>query len=130
MAQQVVVQLIDDLDGSKSDDISTVEFGLDGVSYEIDLAEPNAEKLRGVISEYVTNARRTGGRLKRGSRPKADSGSGAVSEASLIREWALANGVELAARGRISSHVVADYHEAQRAAAVTTKPRRSRAKKG
>ena len=129
MAQQVVVQLIDDLDGSKSDDISTVEFGLDGVTYEIDLAEPNAEKLRGVISEYVTNARRTGGRFKRGSRPKADNGSGG-SEASQIREWAVANGVELAARGRIPSHVVADYHEAQRAAAVTTKPRRSRAKKG
>jgi|SRR5882757_5890117 len=130
MAQQVVVQLIDDLDGSKSGDISTVEFGIDGVTYEIDLTEPNAEKLRGRVDEYVAKARRTGGRVKRGSRPKVDNGNGAVSEASLIREWALANGVELAARGRIPSQVVVDYREAQQAAAASTKPRRTRAKKG
>jgi hypothetical protein len=120
--------LVDDLDGSASDDISTVEFGLDGVSYEIDLNEPNAGKLRGAVEEYVARARRTGGRLKRGVRPKTENGNG-VSEASQIREWALANGVELAARGRIPSHVVESYHEVQRAAAVSTKPRRTRAKK-
>ena len=35
MAQKVNVQLVDDLDGSTAE--STVEFGLDGVHYAIDL---------------------------------------------------------------------------------------------
>ena len=37
MAQKVIVELVDDLDGTVSEDISTVTFALDGVSYEIDL---------------------------------------------------------------------------------------------
>ncbi|MBN9328662.1 MAG: Lsr2 family protein, partial [Cellulomonas sp.] len=35
MAQKVQVILVDDLDGGTADE--TVTFGLDGVSYEIDL---------------------------------------------------------------------------------------------
>jgi len=44
VAQKVTVSLIDDLDGDKADE--TVEFGLDGKSYEIDLSTGNAGKLR------------------------------------------------------------------------------------
>ena len=45
MAQKVMVTLVDDLDGSEAGE--TVEFGLDGAFYEIDLSEGNAERLRG-----------------------------------------------------------------------------------
>src|ERR1700741_4095539 len=66
MAQKVLVQLVDDLDGTTSDSsISTVQFALDGVTYEIDLTDSNDERLRGLFSDYVTSARRTGGRVKR-----------------------------------------------------------------
>ena len=51
MAQKTVVSLIDDLDQSEADE--TVGFGLDGVSYEIDLSEKNAHMLRDVLSDYV-----------------------------------------------------------------------------
>ena len=44
MAQQVNVVLVDDLDGSEAGE--TVVFGLDGTTYEIDLSEKNAKKLR------------------------------------------------------------------------------------
>ena len=44
MAQKVQVLLVDDLDGSEATE--TVTFGLDGVSYEIDLSSGNASKLR------------------------------------------------------------------------------------
>jgi hypothetical protein len=110
MAQKVLVQFVDDLDGSSSEDVATVQFGLDGVSYEIDLNAANAERLRKIYAEHVTAARRTGGRLKPGTRP---GGSAARSgEAAQIREWALENGFGLSGRGRIPAHVIEAYQEA------------------
>jgi hypothetical protein len=131
MAQQVLVQLIDDLDGSASDDVTTVQFGLDGVTYEIDLSDSNADHLRDLLADYVGSARRTGGRVRRGTRPGQ---GGANNDAGAIREWAQANGVELAARGRIPSHVAESYRAAQaeekaRAGANGTAKRRPRAKR-
>jgi hypothetical protein len=125
MAQQVVVQLVDDLDGSSSDDITTVQFGLDGVQYEIDLSATNADSLRKGLADFVTAARRTGGRLKKGL-PSPDGGGGS-GEAGQIREWALDNGYELAARGRIAAHVVEAYRQAQQPQPVKT---RASAKRG
>ena len=114
MAQKVLVQFVDDLDGTSSEDVSTVQFGLDGVSYEIDLNDTNAEQLRKIYADYVSAARRTGGRLKSDGRP---GGKAARSgEAGQIREWALENGYELSGRGRIPSHVVEAYKEAQQPA--------------
>ena len=133
MAQKVLVQLVDDLDGSSSQDVSTVLFGLDGVSYEIDLSDANAERLRESLSEFVDAARRTGGRIKRGTRPAQAGKSANAGEAGQIREWAMENGYELAGRGRIPSHVVEAYKEAQtEAAEASAKPaakKRTRAKK-
>jgi hypothetical protein len=134
MAQKVLVQLVDDLDGTSSQDVTTVLFGLDGVSYEIDLSDSNAERLRDNLQEFVDSARRTGGRVKRGTRP-AQSGKAASSgEAGQIREWALENGFELAGRGRIPSHVVDAYKESQvetkaKETAKAAPKRRTRAKK-
>ena len=70
--------------------------------------------------------------MRRGTRP--GRAGGADNDASAIREWAQANGIELAARGRIPSHVAESYREAQaeekgRAAANGGTKRRSRAKK-
>ena len=44
MAQIREIRLVDDLDGAVADE--TVEFGVDGKNYEIDLSTANAEKLR------------------------------------------------------------------------------------
>jgi len=134
MAQKVLVQLVDDLDGTSSQDVSTVLFGLDGVSYEIDLSDENAERLRDSLAEFVDSARRTGGRVKRGVRPAQTGKSANAGEAGQIREWALENGFELAGRGRIPSHVVEAYKEAQaetkaKATAKAAPKRRTRAKK-
>ncbi len=130
MAQKVLVQLIDDLDGAASDDVTTVQFGLDGVTYEIDLSESNADRLRDLLADYVTSARRTGGRVRRGGRP-GGSGSAANNDAGAIREWAQANGVELAARGRIPAHVAESYRAAQATEKATNgAKRRPRTKKG
>ncbi len=67
MVQKVVVQLVDDVDGTTSDDITTARFGLDGVAYEIDLTAANGDRLREGLAGFVANARKVGGRAKRGS---------------------------------------------------------------
>jgi hypothetical protein len=130
MAQKVFVQLVDDLDGTSSQDVSTVLFGLDGVSYEIDLSDANAARLRESLQEFVDSARRTGGRIKRDTRPLQTGESADSGEASQIREWALENGYQLAGRGRIPSQVIEAYKEAQAEPAAKSAPkRRARAKK-
>lgn len=43
MAQRTTVMLVDDLDGSNADE--SLEFGLDGASYEIDLTDVHAGAL-------------------------------------------------------------------------------------
>jgi hypothetical protein len=115
MAQKVIVELVDDLDGTASEDISTVSFSLDGADYEIDLNSSNAEDLRNTLEEFVAAARRTGGRFKRGSgstksaaRPAADR-----EQTKAIREWARQNGFDLADRGRIPANVLTAYEDAQ-----------------
>jgi hypothetical protein len=130
MAQKVTVELVDDLDGTVSDDISTVTFSLDGVEYEIDLSEDNAGQLRDALADYVTAARRTGGRIPRGipgprsagtTRPTADR-----EKTRVIREWAREHGYEIAERGRIPANVIEAYEEAQVGA---SKPKKSSRRK-
>jgi nucleoid-associated protein Lsr2 len=112
MAQKVLVQFVDDLDGSVGEDVSTVSFSLDGVSYEIDLREANAAKLRDSLQDFVDSARRTGGRIKRGVMPTQAPSTPARTEArskeqtKAIREWARKNGHDLADRGRIPANVI------------------------
>jgi hypothetical protein len=111
VAQQVTVQLVDDLDGSVAEE--TVEFGLDGVSYRIDLSPVNAEKIRGVLGGYVAHARRSGAR-RRAAVAVARGRSAAVDreQNQAIREWARKRGLKVSERGRISAEVLDAYHQA------------------
>ncbi|MGB6149487.1 MAG: Lsr2 family protein, partial [Mycolicibacter algericus] len=68
MAKKVTVTLIDDFDGEGAAD-ETVEFGLDGVTYEIDLSTKNATKLRSDLKKWADAGRRVGGRRRRGDGP-------------------------------------------------------------
>ena len=62
MATRTVEVLIDDLDGTPA--VQTVPFGLDGVTYEVDLSQENADRLREALDEFIAVSRRTGGRRK------------------------------------------------------------------
>ncbi|GLZ54916.1 Lsr2 family protein [Actinomycetospora sp. NBRC 106378] len=120
MAQKTVVTLVDDLTGEESEDITTVEFALDGVTYEIDLDDKNSAGLRDTLAQYVAAARRTGGRRAgsagNGRRrsggagtgtPRATSPGGYDRETSKqIREWARTEGFEVSDRGRVPNNVV------------------------
>ncbi|GAA4906404.1 Lsr2 protein [Actinomycetospora succinea] len=124
MAQKTIVTLVDDLTGEEAEDITTVEFALDGVTYEIDLDDKNSARLRDALAEYVAAARRTGGRRSNGGgrrrsgagtgTPRATSPGGYDRETSKqIREWAKAQGFEVSDRGRVPNNVVEAW-ESQR----------------
>lgn len=117
MAQKVVVSLVDDLDQSEADE--TVEFGLDGATYEIDLSDSNASALRDALADFVAHARRSGGRRKSSTAaaPSARRGGGGRAavdreQNQAIREWARKQGMTVSERGRIPSEVSEAYHRA------------------
>jgi hypothetical protein len=127
MAQKVTVELVDDLDGTASDDITTVSFGLDGVSYEIDLNEDNAGNLRDALADVIAAGRRVGGRVKRGTSPHPGVRPAVDREQTkAIRDWARQNGFDLAERGRIPANVVEAFEEAH---AAPSKPKAKRGRK-
>ena len=107
MAQRVEIKLEDDLDGSDADE--TVTFGLDGVSYEIDLSNANATQLREALAPYVGHARRAAGRRQAA---RTTARGGAKRDLSDVREWARKNGHKVSERGRISAEVQAAYDKA------------------
>lgn len=113
MAQIQEIRLIDDLDGQVADE--TVEFGIDGKSYEIDLSTANAGKLRDALAEFVGSARRAGGRAKRSvvaATVPARRASVDREQNQAIREWARAHKMKVSDRGRIPSDVLEAYHQA------------------
>lgn len=105
MAQKVNIVLVDDIDGDEATE--TVTFGLDGVTYEIDLNDDHAGELRNALGTWIGHARKVAGRrggARRASGSSAASSSGGPS-AREIRDWARSNGFEVPERGRIPANV-------------------------
>ena len=114
MAKKVTVTLVDDFDGKGTAD-ETVEFSIDGVSYEIDLSAKNAKKLRDDLQQWMDAGRKVGGRRR--ARPGAPTGrDGRASidreQSAAIREWARRNGHKVSTRGRIPADVIGKFHAA------------------
>jgi len=113
MAKQVITLLTDDLDGSEAD--RTVEFGLDGVNYTIDLSDKNAGKLRKALDAYIHAGSRVGRGVVESRRPGR---RGAVASPTrsdrdqnrAIREWSVKNGYDVSERGRIPASVVQAFN--------------------
>jgi Lsr2 len=112
MAKKVTVTLVDDFDGEGAAD-ETVEFGLDGVTYEIDLSNKNAGKLRAELKQWIESGRRVGGR-RRGRAPASGRGRAAIDreQSAAIRDWARRNGHNVSTRGRIPADVIDAFHAA------------------
>jgi Lsr2 len=112
MAKKVTVTLVDDFDGEAAAD-ETVQFGLDGVSYEIDLSTKNAKKLRDDLKVWVEASRRVGGRRRgRAAGPGRGRASIDREQSAAIREWARRNGHSVSSRGRIPADVIEAFHSA------------------
>ena len=95
MAKTVIVKLTDDMDGGDADE--TIEFALDGQSYEIDLSAANASKLRQALKPYIEKGRSSrgaGGRRARSPRPSGPPAEDSLysklssEEKARFRDWA------------------------------------------
>lgn len=114
MAQKVVVHKLDDIDGSEANE--TIQFGLDGLNYEIDLNDEHAQDLRDALAKFVDGARTTGGKTAaRGRRGKAQAGGVSTR---VIREWAKFHDIEVNDRGRIPADLVERYNRETQSVAV------------
>lgn len=133
MSSKYITIIEDDLDGSEG--AETVQFGLDGQVYEIDLNEEHRAEFRKTLEKYASVARkadmahqvrkgnrrgtaRTGKRAgTTGTSRPATSGKGAEqAEKPDIREWAKANGYIVGDRGRVPKLVRENYEAAMREA--------------
>jgi hypothetical protein len=103
--------MIDDIDGSEG--AETVEFSLEGIGYQIDLTEKNADALRKALAPFIDSARRTSAkrpssRKTAAHRPAAE----ATINNDAIRDWAKSTGRKVSDRGRIPRDVVQAFEEA------------------
>jgi len=108
MAKRSITKVYSDLSGAEihSGVAGTVQFGLDGTLYEVDLTEAEQNALRNAVAQYVVVARKL-------SKPAAAGGSrtmrsGAPSPGE-VRAWAVENGHEVTLRGRIPALVQEAY---------------------
>jgi hypothetical protein len=104
MATKVLTTLHDDIDGSNA--TQTIRFALDGIEYEIDVSDRNANRLRNSLNDFTAHGRKVGGRRAR------RSGSSGQVDTKAVRKWAEANGIEVSSRGRIPAEVVERYKAA------------------
>jgi Lsr2 len=124
MARKVEVRLLDDLDDSQADE--TVQFGLDGTPYEIDLSSKHAKELRSMLDKYISVARRAGQsrRGTAGRKGARSAGTAVAHENQAIRQWAQSQGIAIALRGRIPQSIVEQYTSQSNATPAPSKRRK------
>lgn len=113
MAQEVNIVLVSDLTGEEIPQGAgeTISYALDGVTYEIDLTDSEAETFRGLFADHLSVSRRVGGRRQRGT-ASASSATHNRPSAADIRAWAKDNGHDVPGRGRIPAEVRDAYKNA------------------
>lgn len=109
------VQLIDDIDGSPA--TTTIEFGVGGKNYIIDLSEQHAAEFNEALAPYIEHARhaRRAPARKRKSRSSSEAARIKRQKNAEIRAWALENGVTVSKRGQLGQDTIAAYEAAHAA---------------
>lgn len=112
MAQ--ITKLVDDIDGTDAE--MTLEFGLDGVEYAIDLNDVNYEEHRKALEFLASKGRVLTREVVKVKRAGAGTkGKPVVGKTQHIREWARENGFpNLSDRGRIPANIMDAYETRSR----------------
>jgi hypothetical protein len=108
MATRIAIVLEDDLDGGPAD--QTLQFGLGGTEYEIDLSAKNATKFRRQLAPFIEHARKA----RRGQRRQPGRPASARERSSHIRAWAKDHGIAVSDRGRIPAGIAEQYDAAHK----------------
>jgi len=138
MAERMVRQLIDDLDGTEilDGDGERVVFAVRGTTYRIDLSSGNVAKLEKALKPFIDAAARvrrqnrratrkaattrtprddaaTKGRRKAVRKRKAAARTRTPKERIVsIRDWARQNGYDVSERGRLRSEIIEAFEAA------------------
>jgi hypothetical protein len=107
MAKQVVSVFIDDLSGEElqPDNHRQIRLGVDGSEYTLDLNLAHADEFLALLRRYTQAATP----IRKAPKQRQDRST----QLQMVREWAKAQGIEVAERGRISGVVLAAYEKAQ-----------------
>lgn len=107
MAKTTLIEITDDLDGSKN--AQEISFSFRGTDYTVDLGKKNLAALEKALKPYIDAASKVskGPAAKRRSKT-ANTGP----QLSAIRAWAKDAGIEVSERGRISKVVREQYDAA------------------
>src|SRR5258708_30476895 len=106
MATRIAIVLEDDLDGGPAD--QTLQFGLGGTEYEIDLSAKNATTFRRQLAPFIEHARKA----RRGQRRQPGRPGSARERRSQIPAWAKDQGIAVSDRGRIPASIAEQYDAA------------------
>lgn len=114
MAERVVRQLIDDIDGSEIPDGAgeRVVFALRGTEYQIDLSKSNVAKFEKTLKPYIEAGSKLRGRSVRRTKSVGSTGPSGKEQLAAIREWARSSGYEVSDRGRIKAEIVEAFEAA------------------
>lgn len=113
MAERIICQLIDDIDGSEIPEGGggSIEFSVRGASYRIDLSTANTAKFDKALKPFINAATKVRPARVR-SLKAGTNGKASPEQLAAIREWARKNGYEVADRGRLRSEIVEAFEAA------------------
>ena len=116
MAQKVITEFIDDIDGSPAE--RTFTFAVDGTNYEIDLSAENIAEFKSAIGGFIESARKIKGSsdARRTRSTGASGGRQSREQTQAVREWARQQGHNISNRGRIPSSIQQAFDQAHAAA--------------
>lgn len=92
--KKTTAEYVSDLSAAPAQHRVTVR--IDNETYSLDVTTAERDQFRAAAKPYLDVARQT-----------------VTSDAQAIREWARAKGIEVGARGRIASEVVAEFGKAK-----------------
>jgi len=114
MAQKVITEFIDDIDGSAAE--RTFTFAVDGTNYEIDLSADNIAEFKSVIGGFIESARKIkGSKNSDGRRVRSTAAAGgrqSREQIQAVREWARQHGHTISNRGRIPASIQQAFDQA------------------
>lgn len=108
MARKTVEKVYSDLSEEEiTNGQAALRFAFDGVSYSIDLTESERQQFEDAIKPYMAVATKDGGR--RSTRSTSSASGPAAKD---VRAWAVAEGYDVPARGRIPADIIEAYNDA------------------
>ncbi|MCA1703478.1 MAG: Lsr2 family protein [Actinobacteria bacterium] len=112
MAQKVIREFIDDIDGSEAE--RTFTFAVEGTSYEIDLSSQNIKEFNEAIAGFVESARKikASGPGRRAPKTSTSDSGRPREQTQAVRQWARQQGHSINDRGRIPASIQQAFDQA------------------